>query len=162
MLGDSMIKGIEGWKMLSHTRKVVVKYFSSTKTKDMKSYIIPNVERKLDNIILYTGTNNLKNKDTPEETIMGILNSPSTCKMDTSSVFISGTVPRSGKYNQKASKVNSILRHDSNVRNTCFIDNKHISPRFHYNSSGLHLNYHGTKKLSENFLYQFRKIRLTV
>ena len=45
--------------MSSRTRKVVVKHFSSAKTKDMKSYIIPKVEQKLDNIILHTGTNKL-------------------------------------------------------------------------------------------------------
>ena len=147
ILGNSMIKKIKGWKMSSRTRKAVVKHFSGAKTKDMKSYIIPTVERKPDNIILYTGTNNLKNIDTPEEIIMGILNLAMTCKMDANSVFISGTVPRSGKCNEKASKVNSILRHKCNVRNICFIDNKHISPRFHCNRSDLHLNYYGTKKL---------------
>ena len=67
---------------------------------------------------------------------MGILNLAITCKTDKNSVFISGI----------------FLRLECNVRNICFIDNKHISPRFHSNRSGLHLNYYGTKKLQENFL----------
>ena len=87
---------------------------------------------------------------------MGILNLAMTCKMDTNSVFISGIVPRSDKLNEKASKVNSILRHECNVRSTCFID--HISPRFHCNRSGLHLNYYETKNLQENFLYELAKL----
>ena len=81
-----------------------------------------------------------------------------TCKTDENSVFISGIVPRSDKLNEKASKVNSILRHEGNKRNICFIDNKHISPRFHCNRSALHLNYYGTKKLQANFLYELAKL----
>ena len=69
----------------------------------MKSYVIPTVEQKPDNIILHTGT-------------------------------------------------------EIYVRNICFIDNKHISTRFHCNRSGLHLNYYGTKKLQENFLYEVVKL----
>ena len=37
ILGDPMVKGNKGWKMLSRTRKDVVKHFSGAKTKDMKS-----------------------------------------------------------------------------------------------------------------------------
>ena len=158
LLGDSMVKDIKDWKMSSHTRKVVVKHFSGAKTKDMKSYVIPTVRQKPDNIILHTGTNDLKTIDTPEEITMRILNLVMTCKTDRNSVFISGIVPRSDKLNEKASKVNSILRHECNVRNICFIDNKHISPRFHCNRSGLHLNYYGTRKLQENFLYELAKL----
>ena len=88
---------------------------------------------------------------------MGILNVAMTCKTDTNIFFISGNVPRTDKLNQKASKVNSVLRHECNVRNICFTDNKHISPRFHCNRSSLHLNYYGTKKLQENLLYELAK-----
>ena len=82
--------------------------------------------------------------------------------MDTISVFISGIVLRSDKLNEKASKVNSILRHECNVRNICLIDNEYISRRFHCNRSGLHLNYYGTRKLQENFFVRISKIRLTI
>ena len=68
-----------------------MKHFSSAKTKDMKSYVIPAVEEKLHNIILQTGTNDLK-----------ILNLAMTCKTDTNSGFISGIVSRSDKLNEKA------------------------------------------------------------
>ena len=157
ILGDSMIKDIKGWEMSRSTRKVVMKHFSGAKTKDMKSYVIPTVEQKPDNIILHTGTNDLKTIDTPEEMTMGILNLAMTCKTVTNIAFVSGIVPRTDK-NEKASKVNSILRHECNVKNICFIDYKHISPRFHCNRSGLHLNYYGKKKLQENFLYKLAKL----
>ena len=83
ILGDSMVKNIKGWKMSRSTCKDVVKHFSGAKTKDMKSYVIPTIEQKPDNIILHTGTNGLKTIDTPEEIIMGILNLAMTCKTDT-------------------------------------------------------------------------------
>ena len=146
-----MVKDMKGWKMSSRTGKVVVKHFSGAKAEDIKSYVIPTVEQKLDNIILHTGTSDLKTIYTPEEITVGILNLAMTCKTDTNSVFISGIVPRTDKLNEKASKVDGILRHECNEISICFIDNKHITPRFHCNRSGLHLNYYGTKKLRENF-----------
>ena len=42
--------------------------------------------------------------------------------------------------------------------NTRLIDNKHISPRFHCNRSSLDLNYYGTRKFQENFLYRLAKL----
>ena len=75
--------------MSRSTHKVVMKRFSSAKTKDMKSYVIPTVEQKPDIIILHTGTNDLKIIDTPEEITIGILNLAITCKTDTNRVFIS-------------------------------------------------------------------------
>ena len=92
---DFMVKDIKGWKMSSRTCKVVMKHFSGAKTKDMKSYIIPTVEKKPDNIILYLETNDLKTIDTSEEITMGIINLAMTCKTDTSSNFMSVIVPRS-------------------------------------------------------------------
>ena len=89
---------------------------------------------------------------------MGIINLAMTCKTDTNSVFISAILPRSHKLNEKTSKVNSILRHECNVRNICFIDNKRISPRFHCNRSDLHLNYSGTRNLQKNALYELAKL----
>ena len=73
ILDDATVKDIKGWKMLKPYSQVVMKYFSGAKTKDMKSYVIPTVEKKPDNIILHTGTNDLKTIDTPEEITMGIL-----------------------------------------------------------------------------------------
>ena len=79
-----------------------MKHFSGAKTKDMKSYIIPTVDQKPDNIILHTGANDLNIIDTPEEITMGILNLAMTYKTDTNSAFISGILPRSDKLNRKA------------------------------------------------------------
>ena len=114
-----MVKDIKDWKMTSRTRKVVVKHFSGAKTKDMKSHVIPKVVQKLDNIILLRGANDFKTIDTPEEITMGILNLAMTSRRNTNSIFIAGIVPRTDKLNEKASKVNSILKHECNLRNVC-------------------------------------------
>ena len=83
-----MVKDFKGWKISSHTRKVVVKHFSGAKTKAMKRYDIPTVKQKPDNIILHTGTNDLKAIDTSEEITMGILNLAMTCKTDTMFLYL--------------------------------------------------------------------------
>ena len=70
ILGNSMVKDNRDWKMSSRTSKVVVKHFSGANIKDIISYVIPTVEQKPDNIILYTGTNDLQTIDTPEEITM--------------------------------------------------------------------------------------------
>ena len=92
IVGDSMVKDIKGCKMPSHTRKVVLKHFSGSKTNDMKFYVILTVEQNPDNTILHTRTNDLKTIDTPEGITMGILSLVMTCKTDTNSIFISGIV----------------------------------------------------------------------
>ena len=121
----------------------------------MKLYIILKVKQ---NRIISSYTREKTNIGSPKETTMEIFNLVKTCKTDTKSVFISVIVPRSGKLNTKASKVNRILRHECNGRNICFIDNKQISPRFHCNWSGIHMNYYGTKKLREIVLYELAKL----
>ena len=68
----------------------------------MKSCVIPTDEPKPDNIIVHTGTNDLKTINTLEELIMGILNLAMTCKTDANSVFICGIVPRSDKLNPQS------------------------------------------------------------
>ena len=80
--------------MSSRTHEVVVKQFIGTKTKDMKSHIIPTVEQNPDNIILQIGTNYFKTIDTPEKITMGVLNLAMTCKTDTNSIFFIWHCPK--------------------------------------------------------------------
>ena len=44
ILGRSIVKDVKGWKLSDEKNKVVVKHFSGTKTKGMKSYIIPTLK----------------------------------------------------------------------------------------------------------------------
>ena len=84
-----------------------------------------------------------------------------TCKTDNHSIFISGIVPRSDKFNEKASKVNSILRHLCNVRNICLIDNKHIS-QIPFLEERYTFELLWNKEVARNFFIRISKIRLTI
>ena len=60
ILGRSIVKDVKGWKLSDEKNKVVVKHFSGTKTKGMKSYIIPTLKENPETIIIHSGTNNWK------------------------------------------------------------------------------------------------------
>ena len=60
ILGDSMIKGIQHWRMQSRDTQVVVRSFSGAKVKQMKHYVKPAVEENPNLYILHVGTNDLR------------------------------------------------------------------------------------------------------
>ena len=62
ILGDSMIKHVNGWEIsrkLQGNCKVYVKHFSGAKTKCMKDYIKPSQRENSDHHILHVVTNDL-------------------------------------------------------------------------------------------------------
>jgi len=64
LIGDSMIKNIQGTKLgeaVGH--RVVVKSFSGATTKAMKDYLKSNLELSPNQVVLHVGTNDLKQKD---------------------------------------------------------------------------------------------------
>ena len=79
------------------------------------------------------------------------------CKSDNNNVLVSGTIPRSDKLNAKATEVNKHLKNECRKGNICFISNSNINPKYDCNKSGLHLNWKGTNKLVENFLFALSK-----
>ena len=69
ILGDSMIKHVNGWEIsrkLQGNCKVNVKHFSGAKTKCMKDYIKPSQRENSDHYILHVGTNDLCLDRSPE------------------------------------------------------------------------------------------------
>ena len=79
------------------------------------------------------------------------------CKSDNNNVLVSGIVLRSDKHNAKAIEVNWHLKNECRKRNICFISNSIINPKYDCNKSGFHLNWKGTNKLVENFLFALSK-----
>ena len=62
VLGDSMIKHVNGWdisKQLPRKCKVYVKSFSGAKVRCMKDYAKPSIRENPDHVILHIGTNDL-------------------------------------------------------------------------------------------------------
>ena len=45
------------------------------------------------------------------------------------------------------------MKNECRKRNICFISNSNVNPKYDCNKSGLHLNWKGTNKLVENFLF---------
>ena len=66
--------------------------------------------------------------------------------------MISGIVPQKDNLNDDVIKVSKILRAACRKRNTGFIDNENVKPRYNYNRSKLHLNKR-TNLLIENILF---------
>ena len=116
-MGDSIVKDVKGWKLSDDKNKVVVKYFSGAKTKDMESYIIPNLEQNPETIIIHSGTNDLKSDSSPEEITRYISKLTTSCKTQTNKVILSIIVPRYDNLNEKATRVNKCLKKECEVRN---------------------------------------------
>ena len=155
ILGDSMIKHIERYKMrqgMKNNEKIYVKTFPGAKTTCMEDYIKPSLKNKPDVILLHVGTNNLKSEDIPENIADDIIKLATNTRPIAKEVIISGIVARNDQYNKKGNEVNNFLKSKCVLNNLTFCDNSNISRNYHTNGSGLHLNYRGTVALANNFL----------
>ena len=63
IIGDSIIKNLDGNKLSNKERNVIVRSFPGATTDDIKDYCKPIAKRKPDVCIIHAGTNDLKNKD---------------------------------------------------------------------------------------------------
>ena len=158
ILGHSLVTDIKGWELSDESNKVVAKHFSGANTADMKSYILPTKPRNSENVVLCCGTNDLKKENSQHSEISNeIIEVALLCKSDNNNVLVSSIISRSDKINAKANEVNRHLKNECRKRNICFISNSNINPKYDCNKSGLHLNWKGTNKLVENFLFALSK-----
>ena len=155
IIGDSMIKHIESYKMrqgMKKNEKVFVKSFTGARTACMEDYIKPSLNHKPDVLVLHVGTNNLKSANKPEDIANDIIKLATSIKSRVNEIIISGIVDRNDQFNTKGNEVNDILKTKCILNNFTFCDNSNISRSYHTNGSGLHLNYRGTVALANNFL----------
>ena len=74
IIGDSMLKNVDGWKLGKEVgRRVVVKSFAGATTSDMSHYLKPTVGKKPDQIVLHFGTNDTE-KLAPHQIVDSIVN----------------------------------------------------------------------------------------
>ena len=99
IIGDSIIKGIKGWKLSNESEKIVV--FGGASTKDIESYIQPTIERAPNILILHCGTNVLKTSTDPEKIAENIISLAKSMETDKNNVIISGITPRNDQLNKK-------------------------------------------------------------
>lgn len=155
ILGDSMVKHLNGWKMNKRAGgKVYVKTFAGATTCDMKHYVRPTVESKPSKIIIHAGTNDLYQYNAREiaERLVDIGNyieqeSPET------DICMSEIIERHDHpdLNDKLKETNKIVRKFCNQHGWTFIRHTNIT-KASLNNSGLHLNQSGTLQLAANFI----------
>ena len=69
---------------------ILMKPFPGTRNKAMKHYLIPDLERKPDLLILHTGTNDLISVSSPEEIANEIISLASFVKENGHQIAVSG------------------------------------------------------------------------
>ena len=159
VLGDSIVKGIHGWR-LSRTRNaplVTVKSFPAATTEDMESYCIPTIRAQPDELILHIGTNDLQT-NTSRQVIDNIVNLADNISQNcTSEVTISSLLKRLDKPNldSKVTEINNGLHKFAANRCWKFISHNNINRKNHFNSNGLHLSHEGNSLFASNLIKHF-------
>ena len=153
VVGDSIVKGINGYKLSSDKTRVVVKSFSGATTQCMKYHIQPSLTHNPETLIIHCGTNNLKKDEQPEEIANNILKLAleAATKCPETSIIVSSLLSRKDKHHNKAMAVNNCLKELCNSRNMGYIDHSNINTS-HLNKSKIHLTISGTTILSRNIL----------
>ena len=72
-------------------------------------------------------------------------------KTDANEVIVSGIITRDDEFNEKGRQVNDFLKTECTKYALGFLDNANITNKY-LNRSGIHLNYHATVALANNFL----------
>ena len=158
ILGDSMIKGINGYKLTNSLgyndpNKIIIKSFSGATTEDMHEYVKPTIKKKPDNIILHVGTNDLSQNTTTEEIAKNIINLAASIYQSNINVTISGLIPRNDNLSVRCDELNDYLNKMCSERNIGYINHyNYMDKNQHLNRSQLHLNKHGTVTLANSFL----------
>ena len=132
--------------------KVYVKSFSGATIADLKDYARPSQRYNPDLVIAHIDCNELRKSKTPEEISDEIVKLAKDLKTDGNEVIVGGIVARSDALHEKGMHVNELLVTKCSQNSLAFIDHSNILANKHMNGSGIHLNFLGTKLLSDNFL----------
>ena len=152
VVGDSIIKNLQGRKLgkaVGH--RVVVKPFPGATIHDMKSHIIPTMEKSPDQICLHIGTNDLRSNepnmvaDAIVDLAKGIENS---CDAE---IVLSEITTRNDVYGDAVKTVNRRLKQFCRQNGWELISHANITHNG-LNKGGLHLNREGNDSLYRNFV----------
>ena len=151
LIGDSMIKNIQGTKLggaVGH--RVVVKSFSGVTTKAMKDYLKPNLGISPNQVVLHVGTNDLKQKE-PRHVADSILNLArqieNSCE---ATAVVSELISRRDELNEAVKTTNKHLKSYCRQNGWKLIQHQNITEKG-LNRGGLHLNFQGNLKFFKNF-----------
>ena len=150
ILGDSMVKHVEGWKLkksIDKNHNVYVRSFSGAKVKCMKDYVKPCIrEKNPDYLIFHVGTNELTSELPPERIAKSIIDVAKNTQSDSRIVSISGIVSRNDNFNIKPTEVKEELSKMCDKEKLLFLSHSNINPKIHLNKSKPHLNRNGYEK----------------
>ncbi|XP_057310681.1 uncharacterized protein DDB_G0292186-like [Hydractinia symbiolongicarpus] len=158
ILGNSIIKGINGYKMTksldyNQNKRVILKSFPGATTEDMYEYVKPTMKKKPDNIILHVGTNDLSRNVAPEVIANDIINLATSLINSNMNVSVSGLTPRNDDQGIRCDELNDHLYKGCAERNIAFINHyQQMDRNRHLNRSKLHLNQYGSVTLANSFL----------
>ena len=162
ILGDSMVKNLQGWRMRTSKKgheKVIIRSFPGASTDDMSFHAVPSMKRKPRCLVLHTGTNDFRDEEDDNKIAKTIFGLAKTLKADEdeNDVYVSGIIKRDDyKINARISNVNKVLKELCGEADFPFIDNSNIEVGRHLNRSGLHLNRFGDAKLAFNIISALR------
>ena len=129
------MKHLHGKSIANKTNRdniILVKTFSGARSKAMKHYVSPDLEKKPDLVILHTGTNDLKPVSSPEDNANEITSLALSVK-EKGQIAVSGILPRGDRFSKKAKDVNKYLEIKCKGHNVNFIIHKNINTRSHLN-----------------------------
>ena len=148
LVGDSIIKQIQGWKLGKKVgHGVVVKSFSGATTSDMKHYLKPTLEKNPQQILLHVGTNDLRDQN-PNVVVDNAVEIARKIESETNArIILSELVARSDKVSSDSVKtVNRKLKKFCNQNNWKLDQHQNIT------RNDLHLNNIGNNILFKNFI----------
>ena len=162
ILGDSMVKHLNGWEMSKKIKncKVYVRSFPGAKVQCMDDYKKPSVRDKPDHFIIHVGTNDLNSEVSPKSIAESIVDLAMSLKTESNDVSVSNIILRTDNslLNQKGCEVNSHLKNLCEERNLYLIDNTKKFRSHHLNKGKLHLNRKGSKLLNDTFIRQLSHV----
>ena len=100
VVGGFIVKKVKGWKLSTKDDLFVVRSFPGAKTDDMEPYIKPTLKDKLERIIIYCGTNDLKNS-TPQSIAENILSLAKSSQQENNTILVSSIVPTKDHLDKK-------------------------------------------------------------
>ena len=155
MVGDSMIKKIDGYlltKSINQKFLVKVSSFKTAKTIDMYDHLKPTLRDFNPGLfIIHVGTNDLSLNKTSNEIAEEIVSLAESVKKPSSNIVVSDIVTHEDGYKTKVDEVNKILEEIFGKKGTPLIRNNNINSKRHVNRSRLHLNDTGVSALVRRF-----------
>ena len=144
IIGDSMTKRLQGWKIARKVcHRVVVKAFPGATTSDMEHYLRPALAKDPQRVILHVGTNDIKSnlRPNPNQIADSIVDLATMIESESrAEVIISEVITRSDKTPEDHIRtVNKLLSRCCNQNGWQLLRHNNIS-KDHLNDGGLHLN----------------------